>query len=163
MGKILVSIDVETTGLSFKKDRIIEIGIVVFGVHTISTFTSLVNPCIPIPREITKLTGIRDNHVRHAPTMKEIRPIILSLLGKNKCIGHNIEFDKQFLKREGIKIMNLRTIDTLAIARRKKMSSRNDLMTLCKHYRIPIKRKHRALDDAQATAKLYRHLTLNVR
>ncbi|MEP6894926.1 MAG: 3'-5' exonuclease, partial [Chloroflexota bacterium] len=69
----IVSIDIETTGLSEERDAIIEIGAVKFKGHRVEAeWTSLINPGKHIPEFITGLTGINDAEVRNAPKFRDI-------------------------------------------------------------------------------------------
>ena len=103
-GNNLVSLDLETTGLSPGKDKIIEIG----AVKTDSTgkeigeFNSLVNPGILISDFIENLTGISNDDVSKSFQFVDIVDEFQSFLGDSIIIGHNIEFDLKFLSEEGL-------------------------------------------------------------
>ena len=68
----IVFVDLETTGGSIIHDRITEIGIIQVDGETISTWSTLVNPCRPIPEFVQQLTGIRNDMVADAPTFAEV-------------------------------------------------------------------------------------------
>lgn len=159
MTDTFVCIDLETTGLEPKKDKIIEIGAVRVDEGKISgEWESLVNPERELDEKIVELTGIRDEQLAEARKISEVLPELLDFMGERSLLGHSVHFDFAFLKRAalGEKLTFERQgIDTLKIARKylKELESRR-LGALCIHYGIPHK-AHRALDDARATTALY--------
>ena len=93
-----VVVDVETTGLSATGDRITEISMMkVRDGVLIDEFATLVNPLVPIPPEITELTGIDDLMVRDAPPAREIVPTISKYLEDAVFTAHNAPFDWGFV------------------------------------------------------------------
>ena len=142
-----VSIDLETTGLNPKRDRIIEIGAIrVEQGQIVEEFSTFVDPGRKLEERITELTGIRDEDLADAE---------LPLL------GHSILFDYSFLKKAAVdrKITFERSaVDTLQVARKylQELPHRN-LGYLCQYYEIP-HHAHRALEDAKATDRLFRKL-----
>ena len=94
-------VDIETTGGSFKKDRIIDIGILrVVNNRLVKTYNSLIDPEYYLPPEITRLTGITQKELEGAPTFTQIKDNILELLEGNIFVAHNADFDYRFLKTE---------------------------------------------------------------
>lgn len=158
-----VAMDLETTGLNPRLDKIIEIGAVkVRGGEVVDTFCTYINPAKSIPERITELTGIRNEDVADAPYIEEVLPQFMAFLGEDYLLGHNIIFDYSFVKKAAVnqKITFEREgIDTLRIARRflTQLESRN-LGFLCKHYQIPLEEAHRAYHDANAAHLLYKKL-----
>lgn len=158
-----VAMDLETTGLNPRLDKIIEIGAVkVRGGEVVDTFCTYINPAKSIPERITELTGIRNEDVADAPYIEEVLPQFMGFLGEDYLLGHNIIFDYSFVKKAAVnqKITFEREgIDTLRIARRflTQLESRN-LGFLCKHYQIPLEEAHRAYHDANAAHLLYKKL-----
>lgn len=158
-----VCIDLETTGLDPKRDKIIEIGAVRVEKGEITgDWETLINPGQPLSERIVELTGIHDEDLAEAGTIGELLPEALVFLREDVLLGHGILFDFSFLKKAAVneRLPFERTgIDTLRIARKylKDLESRS-LGPLCKHYGIP-HRAHRALGDARATVALYRKLT----
>lgn len=154
-----VSIDLETTGLNPKTDKIIEIGAVKVEDGKITErFSTYVNPGRKLEQRIIELTGIRDEDLSNAPVMEEILPGLLPFLGDLPFLGHSILFDFSFLKKAVVnqKMTFEKTgVDTLKIARKylQSLESRS-LDSLCEYYSIP-HQAHRALADAEATASLY--------
>ena len=155
-----VVFDIETTGFSSVKDRIIEIGAVkVEGGKIVDRYSTFVNPQIPIPFEITKLTSITDAMVMDAPTIEEILPQFMEFVGKASLVAHNAGFDVGFieanLKRLGIE-KELVSVDTVALARVLLPTlSRYKLNIVAKTLGISLENHHRAVDDAAATAEIF--------
>ena len=91
-----VSLDLETTGLEPKKDRIIEIGAVKIKDGEIrKTYATLVDPQMKIPERITKLTGITSQMVEGKPLAREAVKGLLDFCGDLPLLGHNILFKAQ--------------------------------------------------------------------
>ena len=153
-----VCIDLETTGLQPKTDKIIEIGAIRVDEGVITgEWESLVNPERKLEERIVELTGIQDEQLAAAKKISELFPDLLAFLGERPLLGHSVNFDFAFLKRAAAKeklTFERQGIDTLKIARKylKELESRS-LGALCRHYEIPHK-AHRALDDARATTAL---------
>lgn len=154
-----ISIDLETTGLNPKQDRIIEIGALkVVDGKTVDTFSALVNPGCSLEERIVELTGIRDEELTDAPYIEEIFPKLEEFLEDFPLLGHSILFDYSFLKKAAVnqkRTFEKQGVDTLKIARKylADLEHRN-LDYLCGYYKIP-HRAHRALQDAEATHILY--------
>ncbi len=162
MIKSYVSIDLETTGLNPKSDKIIEIGAVrvVDGIPT-ERFSTFVNPGRKLEEHIIELTGIQDADLQDAPTIEEVWPSLVEFLGDSILLGHSILFDYSFLKKAAVNqklTFEKQAIDTLKIARRflTELEHRS-LDYLCEYYKIP-HQAHRALADAEATSELYHRL-----
>lgn len=162
MIKDYLCLDIETTGLNPKTERIIEIGAVRVrdGVVT-DSFESLVAPGRLLQERITDLTGITDEMLEGAPEKEEVIPKFLEFAGDDILLGHSILFDYSFLKRAAINCnyqFERNGIDTLKIARKflPDIESRS-LGYLCSYYNIGHK-AHRALADAKATVSLYHRL-----
>lgn len=157
-----VCVDLETTGLDPKRDKIIEIGAVrVERGEIIEEWKAFVNPGRKLPERIVELTGIRDENLSGAKPIGEILPELLAFLDENVLLGHSVLFDFSFLKKAAVNeklSFESQGIDTLKIARKylKDLESRS-LGALCKYYEIPHS-AHRALGDARATAVLYKKL-----
>lgn len=93
-----VVFDIETTGFSPVNNRIIEIGAVkVQNGNVTDRFSSFINPHVPIPFEIEKLTGIRDDMVKDAPSVEEVLPQFLEFASGCVLVAHNAGFDMSFI------------------------------------------------------------------
>ncbi len=155
-------LDLETTGLNPKTDKIIEVGAIrVREGEICEEFSALVNPGRKLEERIIELTGITDEDLSGAPEIDEVWPRLLSFLGTDILVGHRILFDYSFLKKVAVNqkcAFERQGIDTLKIARKclPDLESRR-LPDLCKHYEIP-HHAHRAVDDAVATFRLYEKL-----
>lgn len=158
-----VCIDLETTGLDPKRDRIIEIGAVrVEQGKVTGEWETFVNPERKLEERIVELTGIRDEQLVKAAKIVEVLPELLVFLGDCVLLGHSVLFDFSFLKRAAVNekmTFERMGIDTLKIARKylKDLESRS-LESLCRYYAIP-HNAHRALEDARATVLLYQKLS----
>lgn len=152
--------DTETTGSRAGDDRVIEIGAVkVEGGEITETFQQLINPGRHIPRRITRLTGISTGMVFDQPTAEEVLPEYLDFLGDGIFVAHNLPFDQRFLEVEleiaGQEGLRNPCLDTLRLARRlySALPSKG-LSKLTRYFEIEVNGRHRALGDAEATAKL---------
>ncbi|NLB38764.1 MAG: PolC-type DNA polymerase III, partial [Clostridiales bacterium] len=154
----IVVLDFETTGLNPLNDRIIEIGAVkLVGGEVGDTFSSFVNPGMPLPPNIIELTGIQNADVENAPTAADVLPGFLAFLGEHPVAAHNADFDTAFLQQELARLGLARQspqIDTLVFAQKMyPQLKRFRLSTLCKFLGITLRNAHRAVHDARATAR----------
>jgi len=149
-----VAFDLETTGLSAGRDKIVEISGIKFqnGV-TFSTFDTLIDPEIPIPPEITRINGITDEMVAGKPTIETALPCFLEFIRGCVLIAHNAPFDVGFLNAalaaQGLSPINTPVTDTLVLSRKAIPGQVNyKLQTLAAHLKIDPGNAHRAKDDA---------------
>ena len=148
-----VAFDLETTGLSAENDRITEIGGVVFRDGKAGArFQTFVNPEMPIPAEVQKLTGITDRDVFDAPGQEEAVRAFLEFCGDRPLVAHNADFDISFVtavcRRAGIEFDPV-YIDTLALSQCLLPElKRHKLNVVASHLGLPDFRHHRASDDA---------------
>lgn len=155
-------VDLETTGLSPKTDKIIEIGAVrVKDGQIVDAFETFVRPGVALPERIIELTGITEEALASAPVLAEVLPRFQEFAGELPLLGHRIFFDYSFLKRAFVnaKLPFERSgIDTLKLSRKflAELPSKR-LGDLCEHYHISIQ-AHRAMEDARATHFLYEKL-----
>ena len=158
-----VALDLETTGLSPRDDRIIEIGAVKYsGGRRTENFSCFVNPQIPIPLRITDITGIDDGMVKDAPAIEGVLGKLLDFIGELPLLGHNITFDYGFICQKALDMKikyRAKGIDTHRISRSilPQLESRS-LESLCGYYSIIEEPRHRAFSDAAAAARLYDRL-----
>lgn len=155
-------VDIETTGLDPKKDKITEIGaILVKNGKAADTFHTLVNPGRKLDERIVDLTGLTDEMLSAAPFIQNVIDDFLTFETTGCLLGHSVLFDYSFLKRAAVnagKQFERKGIDTLAISRKylQDLESRA-LPYLCSYFGISHK-AHRALSDVEATLDLYRIL-----
>ena len=153
-------IDVETTGLSAKTEKITEIAIYLHdGEKVVDEFVSLVNPERKIPYQITAMTGINDRMVADAPKFYEIAKKIVELTEGKTIVGHNVSFDYNFIRHEFKSLgyeFRRTTFCTCRMSRRAFPGKRSyGLGKLCRELNIPNHARHRASGDALATTKLF--------
>ena len=154
-----VALDLETTGLDPKKDKIIEIGAVkVIGGKETDSFSAFVNPGRRLDERVSELTGIEDSDLKNAPQAAEILPKLLEFIGDLPLLGHSILFDYSFIKKASVNAglsFDRDGIDTLRISRAccPDLNSKR-LLDMCAHYGIELN-AHRALNDARASHLLF--------
>ena len=152
-------LDVETTGLSARENHVIEIGIVkIKNLKIARKFQSFVNPGCKIPYFITQFTGITDEDIIDAPFFSELADKIENVIGDSVISAHNISFDDSFLKyeffRTGREPLSNHKICTLKIARRLYPSLKSkSLSSITQYLRLKNSNAHRALADAEVTAR----------
>ena len=155
-----VVFDLETTGLSPIKDKIIEIGALkVKSGKVVDHFSTFVNPGRPIPYEITRITKITDEMVMNSPPIEEVLPRFLAFIEDSVLVAHNANFDVRFLE-QNCRYQDLDrafvSVDTLALARVLLPAlSKYKLKNITSALKIPLENHHRAVDDAGATAKIF--------
>ncbi|MBQ8802032.1 MAG: PolC-type DNA polymerase III [Tyzzerella sp.] len=155
-----VVFDIETTGFSSVSDRIIEIGAVkVQNGEIVDYYSTFVNPDVPIPFEITKLTSITDEMVVEAPKIDVVLPGFLEFIGDAALVAHNAGFDVGFIE-QNCKNLGLPCkytyLDTVALARVLLPTlAKYKLNIVAKALNISLENHHRAVDDAKATAEIF--------
>lgn len=155
-----VAIDLETTGLDPKHDKIIEIGaIFVTGGEIRQTFSTFVNPRRALDARIETLTGISGGMVEHAPDIAEVIGKVVEFCGGLPLLGHHIIFDYSFLKRAAVNqglSFEKTGIDTLTLCRKfMPEQEKKNLENASRYYGITQKDAHRALADAMTAHLLY--------
>ena len=156
-------VDVETTGGSPVRNRIIEIAILRFdGNKILKRFQHLIRPSGQIPPQITRLTGINNAMVQDAPRFSELAEIIDHYTKDCVFVAHNVNFDYGFLREEYArigKVFRRKKLCTVRLSRKllpKKISY--SLGKLCESENISISERHRAMGDAAATCELLKKL-----
>jgi len=153
-------LDVETTGLSARNNRIIEIGIVkVKDLKVVDKYTTLINPGCDIPYFITQFTGISNNDVAYSPSFYDTAEDIEEFIGNSIICGHNLSFDEGFLRyefiRNGFEPLSNLNVCTLKLSRKIFPSLKSkSLASISEHLGIVNRTSHRALSDAEATAQI---------
>lgn len=156
-----VVFDLETFGLNSHKNEIIEIGAIKLkGTRIVDTFSSFVNPNKIIPKKISELTHITQDMVDNAPTIEDVLPKFLEFTKDAVMVAHNSAFDMGFIRRDAKKYMEIDykppIIDTLQMARDLYPDLKGyNLDRLNKTFKLSLENHHRAIDDAQSTAKLF--------
>ena len=163
----IVAFDTETTGLNpFDGDRVIEFGAVEMTVDAEYRVTGvkahdwLIDPETPIPREVTRVTGIKDEDVAGKPVFKKLAKDIHQLLDGAIVVAHNLAFDLAFLQLEFGRCdmhwpVTIAEVDTLHISRAKLSDQRkHNLGHICGLFGVPLDNAHRATDDAEACGRV---------
>ena len=155
-----VVFDIETTGLSAVRDRIIEIGAVKISDGKVAgEFSAFVDPQIPIPLHIEKLTSINNMTVADAETIDVVLPRFLSFCEGSVLVAHNADFDTGVIRQKSEELgltYDFTHIDTVRLSQFLIKGLRNyKLDTLVKHLGITLTHHHRAVDDAKATAGIF--------
>ncbi|PNT93256.1 PolC-type DNA polymerase III [Pseudoclostridium thermosuccinogenes] len=154
-----VVFDIETTGLDAEKDKITEIGAVkIKGGKIVDRFSTFVNPEVPIPAHITKLTGITDEMVKDAPVISAALDEFLRFSEGSVLVAHNANFDVGFI-RHNCRVLGkdatFTVLDTLQLCRNLFPElGRHKLNIVAKHLGVSLENHHRAVDDSKATADI---------
>lgn len=155
--------DTETTGLHPEVDKIIELSAIKFVDHVkVDEFSYLVNPKVKLDPIITKVTGLNDNDLKDAPTIKEVLPQFIEWSNGFTLVAHNAPYDVKMIAcecyRNNIPMFDNKVIDTLNLA--KKIFNEDEipnhkLETIKKHLGMTNK-SHRALDDCEVCSAIYK-------
>ena len=148
-----VAFDLETTGLSSRNDRIIEIGAVILkNGEEIDRFQTFVDPERPLEKKIVELTGITDEMLRGAPKIQQVLPEFLKFIGDRVLVAHNSDFDTGFIRaecaRQGLQY-NYTAADTLILSQNLlRHLNKFKLDVVSNALSLPDFNHHRAGDDA---------------
>ena len=156
-----VAFDVETTGLSAARHRVIEIGAVKLRAgRIIARQAWLINPGQPIPPFSTRIHGITDADVAEAPPFPAIYPKFVAFVKGTILIAHNASFDVRFMAHEAAR--NSLTcppepvLDNLRLVRKWYPElERHGLKAMADYLKIEPGRYHRALDDSEVLAQIF--------
>ena len=167
-------LDTETTGLHVEKgDQIISVAslrVSNLRIGDEKVLNELVNPQMKIPKASIKIHNITDDQVQSKPTLIEINEKILKFIKKSILVGHNINFDINFLKEnsKGSPLANrmnvIKAIDTIYLTASLFPNLKNyDLNNICNKLDIKTddQTRHSALGDCIITARLFIYL-LNI-
>ena len=155
-----VVFDLETTGFSPTRCKIIEIGAVKVADGKITErFSTFVNPDVPIPPRITEVTSITDDMVKDAPGIETVLPEFLEFCRGSVLVAHNANFDYSFICKKGEELgldTGYTVVDTVGVARVLIPDmARYTLDALAKRLKISLVNHHRAVEDAEATAEIF--------
>ena len=159
-------VDIETTGGHASANGITEIAIAIHdGQRLVDTFSTLINPQVPIPIFIQSLTGISNAMVSQAPAFDEVAASIYSLLHNKVFVAHNVNFDYSFVKHKLAAAgynLDCNKLCTVRMARKLLPGYPSySLGKLCRSLDIHIEERHRATGDAMATVKLFEKILAN--
>ena len=152
-------LDLETTGLSFRTEKITEIGIMkVQNGEVIDSFSCFVNPEKPIPPKVVEVTNITDDMVKDAETIEQVFPKMLDFIGDSVLVAHNADFDIGFLKYNAKELgytLDNTYMDTLRLAKELFPDFKKyKLGMIAEKLGIKVEVAHRALDDVDTTVKV---------
>ena len=158
-----VFVDVETTGVSAARGKVIEVAAIrVEDNQVVKEFSTLINPEMPISYQITQITGITDGDVADAPTFREIADELLSVLDGAVLVAHNVRFDYSFLKQEFRRIdkqFSPKQVCTVKLSRRLYPElSRHRLSDLIARHGFSFESRHRAYDDAMVLVQFWKKM-----
>jgi len=162
-----IVLDTETTGLDPSSHRIIEICCLELDNHlpTGKFFHKLVHPDRDIPEESTRVHGLTLDKLADAPRFDQIVEELLAFIADSPLVIHNAEFDVKFLNAEFARterplLPMARSIDTIALAKRRFPGARYSLDELCRRFNIDLsgREKHGARIDAELLAQVYLEL-----
>jgi DNA polymerase III epsilon subunit family exonuclease len=162
-----VSFDVETTGLSPVVARLVELSGVRFKLcqEETETFSSLIDPEMAIPPEVSQIHGITDDMVSGAPKCAEVVAQFAEWIGDTGAVlvAHNAPFDVEFLQvamaRARLERLSNKVVDTLPLARAVLPDAPNhQLKTLVEHLSLAAGDYHRALADSHHVRHILEHM-----
>jgi len=162
-------LDVETTGLTPYYHGIIEIGIVkVKGLKIIDKYQTLINPGRQIPYYITEFTGITNDDIFNAPMFEEVVDEISNFISGSIITAHNLSFDRSFINKEFLLVGKEKPTNpqlcTLRLSKRLYPDLRSrSLSNLSYYFGVKLINAHRALPDAEATAKILIRMLKNLK
>jgi len=181
MDRHYIIIDIETTGLNPNWHKITEIAAIkVSNGEVVDTFQSLIKPYsrsqknlgtnrkgVYIDQKITDLTGITEDMLMNAPSIKRVLSEFQSFIQDDPLVGHNINFDLSFLNKDFKRFLKTPItndfVDTLELSRNLIKGVRNHkLDTLVHYFKIKVVGSHRALADCEATLGIYKALCQTV-
>ena len=151
-----VALDLETTGLDPERDRVIEVGAVVFTLDAVrARLERLADPGRSIPDAVQRLTGITAEDLTGAPAADSVLTELADLLRERQPVGHGARLDVDFLMAAGFWPQDREILDTLDVARiLMPGAASHSLPALAAELGLDQPRPHRALDDADATRQL---------
>lgn len=156
-----VIFDLETTGLSPDRDAILEIGALVVRDECITNevFETLVQPRRQIPFYISKINGITDRMVQHAPPIEEALPRFLEFVAGRQLVAHNASFDIGFIRSHALRLgleAPIRATCTVQLSRKAfPQESKHNLDAICARLGLKATNRHRALADVEVTAQAF--------
>lgn len=162
----LVFLDLETTGTNAVADRITEIGLVEVDGDQVSRWSTLVNPGMPIPPFIQRLTGISDQMVRNAPPIGAVLDLVRNRLAGALFIAHNARFDFGFLNNACLRLgspLENEVLCTVRLSRRLfPAERRHNLDSLIGRHQLVSGERHRALADADLLWQLWSRFSSDI-
>lgn len=149
-----VLVDLETTGATAHHDRITEVALVrVEHGKEVARWSSLVNPGLPIPPFIERLTGINNHMVADAPSFESLAPQVMAFLSDAVLVAHNVRFDHGFLKNEFARLemdLRVKTLCTVRLSRKLYPQYKSHgLDAIMQRHCLSTTSRHRAMGDVE--------------
>lgn len=166
-GRQSVVLDTETTGLSDKNDRIVEVAAMLFNPDTGETtehFHRYVNPQRDVPDECVKVHGLTNEFLAQQPTFDQVAEELLEFVKSRNLVIHNAPFDVRMLNAElrrcklgSVEAAGCHVVDTLTMSRRTVRAKRHTLDLLCDRYGVDrtVRDLHGALVDCKLLAAVF--------
>lgn len=157
-------LDIETTGLSYEKDKIIEIGLIrVRNNNIVNKYDWLIHSEESIPDNIKKLTGIDEILLKNGYELKDVLNELFMLIKGQTVLIYNAEFDLNFLKENAIRLNmdfpDIKSVDVIIAARKCIKGLDNyKLDTIASHFGIKNNQRHRAIEDCKLLYEIYNKL-----
>lgn len=157
-----VILDLETTGLDPAFDEIIEIGAIrVRNGEEVERFNSLVKPSYPVDPYIEELTGLTNAILKTAPNLSEVLPAAYEFIGSDIIVGHNVNFDINFLYDNLSDLLGLTCkndfVDTLRLSRKLLPElSHHRLSDIAEALGVERVQEHRSLGDCETTYNCFK-------
>ncbi len=157
-----VVFDIETTSLSARYGEIIEIaGVKISGGRIVGQFSEFVKPKASIPYHITELTNITNDMVKDAEPIETVLPAFLAFCDGCVLVAHNAGFDVGYIKKKAADLklgFDFCYMDTLMLSRRLLTALKTHrLNRVAKHLGFVFEGHHRAINDAEITARIFLH------
>jgi len=157
-----VVIDIETTGLNYYNDEIVELSALKIENNVvIDEFNTLVKPSGKMSEKASKINHITDDMLKNAPAINEVLQDFVNFCDCLPVVAHNSSFDLTFICRD-CRIYNIdfnpKYIDTLELARETLTLYNYKLQTVAEHFNIQVKNQHRALDDCYTLFECYKKM-----
>lgn len=161
-----MSLDLETTGLDVRNDRIVQIAAVALsGGQILDTprLVQLIDPRMAIPPASTRIHGFADTDVTGKPTFADFAPSLLEMLSGHVVVGHHIAYDMAILRHEaaraGVPWFDPPTLDLgQLVGALDRTLPDLGLETVAAHFGVAIGKRHDALGDAMAVAECFQKL-----
>lgn len=172
----IVSVDLETTGLDPKKDKILSVGLVEMtqdSIHLNTAWHKIINVGSALPESTTVIHHITDDQIAEGEPLEEVLPELIKRLQGKVMLVHYAFIEQEFINAACMKLYGspfiIQTIDTLLVARRR-MEQRNHtvqvnslrLFNLRDRYGLPVYKAHNAFYDALSTAELFMAMAADI-
>lgn len=163
--KQIIVFDVETTGLDYMNDQIIEFGALVLNnqLEPVREISTLVRSEEPLPEKIKEITNITDEMLKDGIEEETLAELLKDVFTDNSLVvAYNLQFDISFLKalfqRFLIPYVDNDVLDCMIMYKHKHPVGRHNLKTALTKYNSPYENSHRALDDVKGTAYIMKEM-----